>query len=334
MNILILGGTQFVGRHIVEACLKAGHKISILTRGKTVDELPAQVERLHGDRDEGTSGLEVLTGRSWDACVDVSGYTPRQVRASAEQLRGSAKHYVFISAVSVYGDPSRRPVRETEPLLSPAAEDVTEVNGETYGPLKVACEIIVQEIYGERCTLLRPQVVVGPYDRTARYTYWLNRAIQGGEMLAPGDGSDHLQVIDARDLAQFTVKVVEDGLGGAFNLAGPRITWAEFMKVLGADNLVWVDAEIIKSAGLTFIELPLFRPEHGARSSLMDVSSERAILAGLKLSDPEVTARDTQAWLLKADVASTLPPEHSAQLLSPEHEAELIRVFRQRLLIL
>lgn len=121
MNILILGGTQFIGRHIVEVCLTAGHKISILTRGKTVDELPAQVERLRGDRNKGSSGLEVLRGRCWDACVDVSGYTPQQVRASAELLRKSVKYYVFISAVSVYGDPDSRPVRETCPLLSPAS---------------------------------------------------------------------------------------------------------------------------------------------------------------------------------------------------------------------
>src|SRR5262249_44862145 len=158
--------------------------------------------------------------------VDVSGYTPRQVRASAERLRDRVKRYLFISAVSVYGDPDRRPVRETHPLLPPAAEEVTEVNGETYGPLKVACEQIVQETYGERGTLLRPQIVAGPHDPSGRYSYWVNRAARGGEMLAPGDGSDHVQVIDARDLARFTVKVTENALGGAFNLAGPRITWA------------------------------------------------------------------------------------------------------------
>src|SRR5262249_22309556 len=142
MHILTLGGTQFVGRHIVEALLTVGHRVSILTRGHTPDELPAEVERLRGDRDLGTVGLDALAGRSWDACVDVSGYTPRQVRASAELLRDRVKRYVFISAVSVYGDPDIRPARETHPLLPPAAEDVTEIDGETYGPLKVACERI------------------------------------------------------------------------------------------------------------------------------------------------------------------------------------------------
>ena len=332
MDILILGGTQFVGRHIVEACVKAGHRISILTRGKTTDELPAEVERLHGDRNKSTAGLAVLADRSWDACVDVSGYTPRQVRASVEQLHQNVKHYVFISTVSVYDETEHHPIHETHPLLPPAAEDVTEVNGTTYGPLKVTCENIVKEVYGEQCTLVRPQIVAGPYDHTARYAYWVHRVAQGGAMLAPGDGSDHVQVIDARDLAHFTVKVLEDSLGGVFNLSGPRITWAEFMKVLGAENLVWVDTATLRSAGLAsglaFAELPLFIPTDNSSSSLMNVSNEQAKTAGLKLTDPAVTVQDTRAWSLTVDLNQVLPPEYRAKLLSPEREAELIQLAR------
>ena len=320
MRVLILGGTQFVGRHIVETLLSAGHRVSILTRGLSPDELPAQVERLRGDRDKGALGLEALAGRSWDVCVDVSGYTPRQVRPSAERLQKSVKRYVFVSAVSVYGDPSQRPVRETHPRMPPAGEDVTEVNGETYGALKVACEDIVQEIYADRCTLLRPQIIVGPHDPRGRYSYWLRRALQGGEMLAPGDGSDHVQFIDVRDIARFVRSVVENNLGGAFNLSGPRLTWAEFMQVLGAENIVWVAAEIIKAAGLTEVELPLFRPEYGARSGLMDVSNQRAGTAGLTLTDPTVTARDMRAWISGRDPTPAL---------LQEKEAELIRIARQ-----
>lgn len=321
MRILTLGGTQFVGRHIVEAFLAAGHTVSILTRGQTADELPASVERLRGNRDAADTGLAALAGRSWDACVDVSGYTPRQVRPSAACLRAAAvKRYVFISAVSAYGDPNRRPVRETHALLPPAAEEVVKVNGETYGALKVACENIVQEIYGEKATLLRPQIVAGPHDPSGRYPYWVNRAARGGPILAPGDGSDHVQVIDARDLARFTVKVVEDDLGGAFNLAGPRITWAEFLRLLGAEPLVWVSAATLRAAGVTEADLPLFRAEQGVRSSLMDVSNEKARAAGLRLTDPAITARDTRAWSVGRD----LPPA-----LSPMREAELIQIARQ-----
>jgi 2'-hydroxyisoflavone reductase len=201
---------------------------------------------------------------------------------------------------------------------------VTEVNGETYGPLKVTCENIVQEIYGERGALLRPQIVAGPHDPSGRYPYWVNRAARGGEMLAPGDGSDHVQVIDARDLARFVVTVVKDNLGGAFNMVGPRITWAEFMQALGAKQPVWVSTEILQSAGLTFHEeLPMFRPEHGERSGLMDVSNEKARAAGLILVDSAITVRDTRAWSLRADIPVALPPER---------EAELIREMRKGIL--
>jgi 2'-hydroxyisoflavone reductase len=127
MRVLILGGTQFVGRQIVESLLTAGHRVSTLTRGKSLDELPVEVERLRGDRDEGASGLEALKGRSWEACVDVCGYTPRQVRPSAEMLRASVRRYVFVSAVSVYGDPKQRPVHETHPRMTPADEDVRDL---------------------------------------------------------------------------------------------------------------------------------------------------------------------------------------------------------------
>lgn len=314
-EVLILGGTQFIGRQIVETLLTAGHKVSSLTRGKSHYKLPPEVERLRGDRDEAALGLKAIKGRSWDACVDVSGYTPRQVRPSAEMLGASVKRYVFVSAVSVYGDPQDRPVRETHPRLPPASEAVTEIDAATYGPLKVACENIVRQVYGGRCTLLRPQIVVGPRDDRTRYQYWVQRAKQGGEILAPGDGSDHLQVIDVRDLALFVRTVIDHDLGGVFNLAGPRLTWAEFVKLLGADNIVWVPAEIIKAAGVTEFELPLFRPERGARSGLMDVSSERARAAGLILSDPEITMRDMRAWIAGRNFTLALSPEREAELI-------------------
>jgi 2'-hydroxyisoflavone reductase len=324
MRVLVLGGTQFIGRQIAQTLLSAGHGVTTFTRGKSSDDLPADVERLRGDRDRGASGLEALKDRSWDACVDVSGYTPAQVRPSAQMLSAHVKRYIFISAVSVYGDPQDRPVLESHPRIAPAGQDVAEIDAQTYGPLKVACEDVVQHAYGDRCALLRPQVVVGPLDQRGRYAYWVQRAMQGGEMLAPGDGSDHLQVIDVRDVGRFARTVIERDLSGAFNLAGPRLSWAEFMKLLGARNMVWVSAEIIKAAGVTESELPLFRPERGARSGLMDVSNHRARSAGLVLTDPQVTMRDMRAWILGHTTGSTL-----ANTLSSEREAELIRMSRR-----
>lgn len=297
MKILILGGTRFIGRHIVEELRASGHDVAIFTRGKSPDDLPPDVERLHGNRDQGQGGLSALQGREWDACVDVSGYTPHQVRPSGELLRDRVGRYLFISTVSVYEDSNEVPVRETHPLLPPAAEEVTDVTPETYGPLKVTCERILQELYGDSATILRPQIVAGPHDPTGRHTYWVQRGGQPGEMLAPGDGSDHVQVVDARDVARFTRHAIEAGVPGIFNMSGPRITWAEFVRMLGARDVAWVPAAVIADAGLTFAELPLYLADGSPRSCLMDVSHERAEAAGMTLTPPEVTVRDTREWL-------------------------------------
>ncbi len=316
MRILVLGGTEFVGLHIVEALVAAGHSVSIFNRGLTPDTLPPTVERLRGDRDLGGSGVTALEDGRWDACIDVSGYTPRQVRASAELLHTVVDRYAYISAVMVYGDTQLRPVLETHSRVPPADEAITDVTGQTYGALKVACENIVQEIFDERCTLLRPQVVAGPRDPSGRFTYWVSRATRAGEMLAPGDGSDHLQVIDVRDVAQFVRAVVERALGGSFNLAGHRLTWREFIALLGAQKFAWVPAPVLQSAGVTYFDLPLYRPERGAYSGLMDVSNAKACAAGLRLTDLAVTLEDTRAWLAGKDLVLALPPERERELIA------------------
>ena len=319
MRVLILGGTAFIGRHIAEVLGGRGYTVTLLNRGQTADDLSIPGERLRGDRNEGAAGLAALGDRSWDACVDVSGYTPRQVRPSSELLQDRVKRYVYVSTVSVYPDSDIRPVRETHARFAPAAEDVTDVNADTYGPLKVTCEDIVQATYGDRCAILRPQIVAGPHDPTGRYSYWVHRAGQGGEMLAPGDGSDHVQVIDVRDLARFARDVIEKSLSGPFNMAGPRLTWAEFLQLVGAEDLAWVPDEVLEKAGVTFREMPLYRRDGAKWSSLMDVSAERAREAGLGWTDPGVTVADTRAWLR----SETLTP-----MLTPEREAELIRLAR------
>ena len=180
---------------------------------------------------------------------------------------------------------------------------MTEITFDTYGPLKVTCERIVEYAFGSASTILRPQIVAGPHDPTGRHTYWVQRAGQDGEMLAPGDGSDYVQVVDARDIARFVRRALENGTAGIFNMAGPRITWHEFIDMLGARKVVWVPAAIIEAAGLTFADLPLYRPNGSERSSLMHVSHARADAAGLVLSPAEVTIRDTRDWLHTNPVA-------------------------------
>lgn len=317
MNILVLGGSRFVGRHIVEALVQAGHRVSTFTRGQTPADLPASVERLQGDRNQGTAGLTALAvaGRTWDACVDVSGYTPRQVRASSEALKGRVKRYVFISTVSVYAEQHRHPIRETDPLLPPASEDVTEVTGETYGPLKVACEAIVQSIYGDACTVLRPQLVAGPGDYTPRYPYWPQRAARGDLILAAGRDTDYVQVIDARDIGRFVVKVIQDDLGGIFNLAGPRLTWAAFLGVLGAETVYWTSAEALAAQGINFYELPVYIPHSNEQGGIMDVDNSLALKAGLTLTDPTKTAQDTREWSRNADLKYSLTPQREAEII-------------------
>jgi len=319
MKILILGGTRFIGRHIAEILSAAGHTVSLFNRGQSPDELPATVERLRGDRDQGLAGLAALQERTWDVCVDVCGYTPQRVRPSAELLHGKVWRYVFVSTVSVYGDPLERPVLETHPRLPPADETVTEVDDKTYGPLKVACENIVLDIFGESSTLLRPQIVVGPHDPTGRFTYWAQRSLQGGKMLAPGNGLDHVQVIDVHDLARFAEKVIENDIRGSFNLSGPRLTWAKFLKILGAKDFVYVSDPILRSAGVTESELPLFRAENGPHSGLMHTSNELACAAGLMLTDTETTVKSVRTWMQGRPFTP---------LFSPEREAELIRLAR------
>ena len=280
----------------------------------TPDDLPPQVERLRGDRDEGAAALEALKDRNWDACVDVSGYTPRQVRPSAERLSGIVARYIFISTGSVYGDAKLRPVTEANPTMTPAAEDVTVIDGDTYGPLKVTCENIVREIYEERATILRPQIVAGPHDPSGRFTYWVKRAMIGGTMLAPGDGTDHVQVIDGRDLARFARKAIEEGIAGTFNMAGHRVAWKEFMALLDPKDPVWVPKDILE--GVDSAELPLYRPEHGAYAGLMDVSNAKALAAGLQLSALAVTVKDTRDWLASVDLPLALSAQREAELIS------------------
>lgn len=326
MKLLVLGGTRFLGRHIVEAALAAGHQLSVFNRGVSADNLPTSVERLRGDRD--ASDLQALQGRRWDACIDVSGYTPRQLLASTALLADAVQRYVFISAVSVYGDPQQRPVDEVQPLLPPAADDLGEIDGASYGPLKVRCEQIVGACFGAaRTTLLRPQVVVGPGDDWMRYSYWVQRARRaaetGGPMLAPGDGSDHLQVIDVRDLARFALRTVEQSLSGPYNLAGPRLRWDAFMALLGVARPVWVPAPLLQAAGLGFMELPLYRPERGPRAGLMDVSATRALADGLLQSDPARTLAD-----VRADLQAHIGGRSWAPALSAEREAALMEQVR------
>ncbi len=218
MRILILGGTVFVGRHLVEAALARGHEVTLFNRGQHGPDLYPGVEKLRGDRD---GGLDALRGRRWDAAIDTCGYVPRIVRASATLLANAVDHYTFISSVSVYPEAHTRHLDEDSPVGALDDESVEDVTPETYGPLKALCEQAAEGAMSGRALTIRPGLIVGPHDPTDRFTYWPRRVAQGGEVLAPGRPERPVQIIDARDLAAWTLQLVASGARGVYNATGP-----------------------------------------------------------------------------------------------------------------
>lgn len=303
MKLLVLGGTLFLGRHVVEEALAAGHEVTTFTRGRTNPDLFPEAEHLVGDRDD---ALDSLRGRSWDGVVDTSGYVPRVVRQSAELLRDNTGRYVFVSSVSAYADMSK-PIDESSPLApltDPFSEDY---RGPDYGALKAACEHVVDEVYGDRGTSVRAGLIVGPFDPTERFTYWPRRLAEGGDVLAPGTPDDRVQFIDARDLASWLVELAQRGPGGPVNATGPADpltmgeTLARITAAVGGDaRLHWVDSEKVLAAGIEpWMELPLWLPG-SEYAELMTIDISKALAAGLEFRPVEQTAVDTLAWSREA----------------------------------
>jgi 2'-hydroxyisoflavone reductase len=301
MRLLVLGGTVFLGRHIVEAALARGHEVTLFNRGQHGPELFPQVERLRGDRD---GGLEVLRGRSWDAVIDTSGYVPRLVRASAELLDGQVGHYTFVSSLSVYAGYSRVGIDESEPVGTLDDPTVEEVTGAAYGPLKALSEQAAEAGQPDRVLVLRPGLIVGPFDASDRFTYWPRRLDRGGDVLAPGRPQRRVQVVDARDMAEWNVRMAEAGTTGVFNVNGPAgvLTMAEVIdacrEAAGSEaRPVWVPDEFLLEAGVgPWMELPLWIPENEGMAGFFSVDCSRAIAAGLTFRPILETARDTLAW--------------------------------------
>ena len=218
LKVLILGGTGFIGPHFIDALTAGGHKITLFNRGKRDPEVRPGIEQLLGDRNGEISSLK---GHDWDVVIDNSGYTPSQVKATAELLKDHVRKYIFISSVAVYADFAKAGIDEDYKLAELKDPTSEVVNGETYGGLKVLCEKVVETTYGKRATLIRPTYIAGPGDHTDRFTYWPVRVSKGGEMLAPGTPSDPFQYIDVRDLAGFIRTCVEKDVNGKFNVCTP-----------------------------------------------------------------------------------------------------------------
>jgi 2'-hydroxyisoflavone reductase len=337
VRLLVLGGTKFVGRAAVEAALERGHEVTLFNRGETNPELFPEAEKLRGERD---GDLSALGGREWDAVIDPSGYVPRVVRASAELLRDSVGHYVFVSSISVYdelGEPGFDESGRTVTLEDPTTEDYLTVGPvNTYGGLKALCEEVVREVFPAAHANVRPGLIVGPHDPTGRFTYWPLRLAGGGDVLAPGDPARQVQFIDVRDLAEWIVQVAEEPTVGTFNATGPEpaVTMGELLEtcneVGGAKaELVWIDEPFLLEQEVgAWMELPLW--VSGADTWFLQADVSRAVAAGLRFRPVEETVRDTLAWARQAGAALVTPGQIGSAGLDPQREAELLEAWSRR----
>jgi len=298
MKLLVLGGTQFVGRHIVHAALSRGDDVTLFHRGRTNPGIFPEAMHIIGDRN---AGFDLPPGLAWDAVIDVNGYIPRVVSDAARGAASRAKSYVFISTLSVYADATVSNQNEDSPVATPPDPSVEQVTMDTYGPLKVACERAAEAAMPGRTSIIRPGYIVGPWDHSGRFPYWVRRVSEGGEILAPGDPGDPIQVVDARDLAAFVLSVVQAERPGIYNAAGPKApyTWGRFLQdcreVSGSDaRFVWVGESFLDAQRLAPGQLPMWSGagDHG----LMRTDCRRAIAAGLAFRPIAETIRETLAW--------------------------------------
>ncbi len=305
LKVLILGGTGFIGPHFVRVLGDAGHTLTLFNRGKRDREAKPGVEQLLGDRN---GQIDALKGRDWDVVIDNSGYTPKQVKATADLLKGHVKQYIFISSVAVYADFKKKGIDEDYPLAKLKGDNTDEVTGESYGPLKVLCEQVVEAAYGKQATNIRPSYIAGPGDPTDRFTYWPWRVSRGGEMLAPGAPSDPFQFIDVRDLADFMRVCVEKGVSGAYNLCNPpgSVTMGSLLetsrKVTGTDTkVVWASAEFLEKNEIIGEKaqgnyMPIWQSAESEDAGIVLCESKRAEKKGLKFRSLEITIKDTLEW--------------------------------------
>lgn len=298
MKILVIGGTQFVGRHFVEQAVSRGHEVTLFNRGN--NPAPAGVERsVQGDRNE---DLGRLADGDWDAVLDTSAYFPRQVREAARVLAGRTNHYTFISTISVYSDQETPLQDESAPLIELPDPDTEELTGESYGGLKVLCERTLARHYPADTLVVRPGVIVGPHDPTDRFSYWPVRVARGGEVLAPVGPELPVQWIDVRDLAVWLTESIERRLTGTFNAVSEadRFTMGELLETSRAISasdarFTWVSEQFLVEQEVgPFVQLPLWVPANSLGFSRIDGSAAQR--EGLRVRPLADTARATLEW--------------------------------------
>ena len=337
LSILILGGTRFIGLHMTALALEHGHKVTFFNRGKThTDRFPG-IERITGDRNGQVDGLK---DRKCVAVIDNSGYVPRQVKLTAELLAPNIRQYVFTSSVSVYPD-FTVPRDENSPVGKLADETVEKVDGQTYGPLKALSEQAALKALPGRATVIRPGLIVGPDDNTDRFTWWPARAARGGEFIAPGGPGDAFQIIDVRDLAAFTLSVIEKRITGTFNavsnvngfrfgeLVDASIAAAnKLAKPADAPRATWITAEFLEAQQVApWSEMPAWVPAKGEEAAFALTSNSAALAKGLRITPLVKTVDDTLAWHL------TRPAEEQEKLkagIAADKEAAVLAAWKAR----
>jgi len=326
-RVLVLGGTGFIGPHLVRALLARGHVVTIFNRGRTNADLFPTVEKLLGDRD---GDLESLKGRTWDAVIDNSATNPKWVRLSAGVLRGAVGRYLFTSTRSVYSDFSAVGMTEEGPTFTPDPAAIDEGRDLPYGTAKITCEYELKEVFPEHHLVVRPGLIVGPGDATDRFTYWPARIDRGGEVLAPGDPDNHAHFIDVRDLAEWYVHLVEMDATGTLNALGPAspLTFAEMLYGIRAVTtasvaFTWVDTDFLLEREVRpYSDMPLWMPARGNRVGFQRFDLSKPLAHGIRFRPLAITARDT------LDFHHSRPPDRQAALragLSPTREGELLR---------
>lgn len=315
----------------MDAALANGHTVTLFNRGKTNPDLYPEVEKIRGDRTN-MDDLKNLQDRPWDAVIDTCGYFPHIVQRSANSLVNSVERYVFISSISVYGEPPTVPaIDEMTSVSQLTSDNLEDYSKESYGNRKAMCEQVIENELPGRTLNIRPGLIVGPYDPSDRFTYWPARFQRGGKVLAPGNPDAPVQIIDVRDLAEWTIRMVEDSQVGVFNATEPeeplsmRQVLETCQQVAGIPSeLVWVDDEFLLSNGVTpFTDLPLWLPEFA--SAMQQVNISKAVRAGLAFRPLEETVKDTFDWD-SSRPADTL----RVNGISPERETELLEMWEKR----
>jgi 2'-hydroxyisoflavone reductase len=334
VKLLIIGGTVFLGRHLVNSALARGHEVTLFNRGKSNPELFPNVEKIHGDR---TTDLAMLRGRQWDVVIDTCGYAPRYIRETLEVLADSIAHYTFISTVSVYSDPSPVGMDESSPVAV-LEKDTEEITGETYGALKALCEQVAEAAMPGRVLNVRAGLLVGPFDYSGRFPYWIKRIAQGGEVLAPGRPERVTQIIDTRDLADWNILMAEKRHVGTLNVTGNPVPMGELLQmcktVTGSDaKLTWVDQDFLEQNEVTpWQELPIWLPENAGFDGMMTTSIAKAVAEGLTFRPLVETVQDTWNWM-------NTPPDASGAAkrvmetnagLAPEKETAVLEKWHNR----